>query len=34
VRCRHNGKAERYQRIMTEELLYAREVTNVRPSYI
>ena len=22
---RHNGKAERYQRIMTEELLYARE---------
>ena len=26
-RCqqRHNGKAERYQRIMTEELLYARE---------
>jgi transposase InsO family protein len=26
-RCtpRHNGKAERYQRIMTEELVYARE---------
>jgi hypothetical protein len=22
---RHNGKAERYQRIMTEELRYARE---------
>ena len=25
---RHNGKAERYQRIMTEEVLYAREYTS------
>ena len=27
---RHNGKAERYQRIMTEELLYAREYATTR----
>jgi hypothetical protein len=25
---RHNGKVERYQRILPEELLYAREFTS------